>query len=124
MKAFVLMMCLTTAAAAHAGDWVVLASDTTSRTLVDTSSIKRDASDQVSFRIKQVFSTTKDMMGLRYDAAQSDYRISCQSSLVLFRQQFLMDGDEIVWTYPASDKSQKTSLELPEAVTSAICRTQ
>lgn len=124
MKVLVLVVGLIAAAGAHAADWVMVASDAASRTWVDQSSIKRETADQVKVRIKQVFGTPKDMMGLRYDATQSDYRIACQSSQVLFRQQFLMEGDDIVWTYPESNKAQQASLELPEAVTSAVCHSR
>jgi hypothetical protein len=107
---------------AHAEDWVLLSSDDTSRTLLDAASVQRKSSDEVRFQIQRVHSAQKDMMGLQYNITRSRYLLNCQSGLVLFRQQFLLQDDEVVWTFPESDKAQKASMELPDGVMADICR--
>jgi hypothetical protein len=122
MRKFVVAAALVLSTSAHAEDWVLLSSDDTSRTLLDAASVQRKSSDEVRFQIQRVHSAQKDMMGLQYNITRSRYLLNCQSGLVLFRQQFLLQDDEVVWTFPESDKAQKASMELPDGVMADICR--
>jgi hypothetical protein len=122
MRKFVVAAVLVLSTSAHAEDWVLLSSDDTSRTLLDAASVQRKASNEVRFQIQRVHSAQKDMMGLQYNTTRSRYLLDCQSGLVLFRQQFLLQDDEVVWTFPESDKVQKASMELPDGVMADICR--
>ncbi len=119
---FAALLCLSLSA--KGDDWVLLSSDELSKTFLDTSSIKRTASKQIDFQIKQVFNSQRDMMGLQHNAALMKYKISCQLGLILFQQKFLLNDDEIVWTHPTSDKKQKATLELSDEVVGKICRTE
>lgn len=121
MGKFVWAGLLLLSAAAHAQEWVLLTSDETSRTLLDVASVERNASDEVRFQLKRVHTGQKDMMGLQYNATSSRYVLDCQSGLILFRQQFLLKDEEVVWTFPESGKAQKASMELPDAVIDAVC---
>lgn len=122
MGKFVWAAWLLFAAGAHAQEWVLLTSDETSRTLLDAASVERNAPDEVRFQLKRVHTGQKDMMGLQYNATSSRYVLDCQAGLLLFRQQFLLKDEEVVWTFPESGKAQKASMELPEAVIDAVCR--
>lgn len=122
MRKFVVAAALVLSTSAHAEDWVLLSSDDSSRTLLDAASVQRKSSDEVRFQIQRVHSAQKDMMGLQYNITRSRYLLDCQSGLVLFRQQFLLQDDEVVWTFPESDKAQKASMELPDGVMAHICR--
>jgi hypothetical protein len=119
---FAALLCLSLSA--KGDDWVLLSSDELSKTFLDTSSIKRTASKQIDFQIKQVFNSQRDMMGLQHNAALMKYKMSCQLGLILFQQKFLLNDDEIVWTHPASDKKQKATSELSDEVVGKICRTE
>jgi hypothetical protein len=122
MRKFVVAVALVLSTSAHAENWVLLSSDDSSRTLLDAASVQRKSSDEVRFQIQRVHSAQKDMMGLQYNITRSRYLLNCQSGLVLFRQQFLLQDDEVVWTFPESDKAQKASMELPDGVMADICR--
>lgn len=122
MGKFVLAGLLWFSAGAYAQEWVLLTSDEASRILLDVASLERNAPDEVRFQLKRVHTGQKDMMGLQYNATSSRYVLDCQSGLILFRQQFLLKDEEVVWTFPESGKAQKASLELPDAVIDAICR--
>jgi hypothetical protein len=122
MRKFVVAAALVLSTSAHAENWILLSSDDSSRTLLDAASVQRKSSDEVRFQIQRVHSAQKDMMGLQYNITRSRYLLNCQSGLVLFRQQFLLQDDEVVWTFPESDKAQKASMELPDGVMADICR--
>lgn len=122
MRKFVAAAVLLLSTSAYAEDWVLLSSDDSSRTLLDAASVQRKASTEVRFQIQRVHSAQKDMMGLQYNITRSRYLLDCQSGLVLFRQQFLLQDNEVVWTFPESDKAQKASMELPDGVMADICR--
>lgn len=121
MNRFVFALLMLASASAGAEEWVTLSSDGSSRILLDAGSVERKPQGESSFRIKRIYGAQKDMMGLGYNATLSRYVLSCRTGEVLFRQQFLLQDDEVVWTFPESGKVQKASLELPDAVVGAIC---
>ncbi len=122
MKKILALVLLFFSLSANGADWIFLSSDELASTFLDASSIKRASAKQVNFQIKQVFRSQRDMMGLQHNAAVINYRISCQLGLVLFQQKFLLNGDEIVWTFPASEKKQNVTLELSDEVLQKVCR--
>ncbi len=107
---------------ARAGDWVQLSSDDSSRLMLDAASVQRNASNEVRFQIQRIHNAQKDMMGLSYNAIRNDYLLACQSGQILRRQQFLLQDDEVVWTFPESTKVQKATPELSETVIQEVCR--
>lgn len=125
MKRFVLAGCLLASAASQAGpqgaDWVPVASGDTGRILLDAASVERNASNEVRFQVRRILSSQQDMMGLGYNATQSRYVLSCDAGQILFRQQFLLQGDEVVWTFPESSKPQRAGDELPEILLETLC---
>lgn len=106
---------------AKGDDWILLSSDELSSTFLDASSVKRTSSKQVQFQVKLIFRYPRDMMGLQHNAASTKYTVSCKSGLIFFRQKFLLNDDEIVWTFPASNKKQKAELELSDEVLGKVC---
>lgn len=106
----------------RAGDWVQLSSDDSSRLMLDAASVQRNASNEVRFQVKRIHSAQKDMMGLSYNATRNDYLLACQSGQILRRQQFLLQDDEVVWTFPESTKAQKAAPELSDTVVQEVCR--
>lgn len=122
MHRFIFAVVFWASGASHAADWVVLTSDESSRILLDLASVERKAPDEVRFRVKRIHSGQKDMMGLQYNATLGRYVLACDSGIVMFRQQFLLKDDEVVWTFPESGKAQKASQELSDAVIGAVCK--
>jgi hypothetical protein len=122
MKKFIFLVLIFFSPLAKSADWVLLSNDELSSTFLDVHSVKRTSSKQVQFQIKLIFRSQRDMMGLLHNAASTNYKISCKSGLILFRQKFLLNDDEIVWTHPASDKKQKVELELSDEVLKKVCR--
>ena len=122
MKKILTLVLLFLSLSAKGDDWVFVSSDELSKTFLDASSIKRTSSKQENFQIKHVFLSQRDMMGLQHTAALIKYRISCHRELILFQQKFLLNGDEIVWTFPASEKKQNVTLELSDEVLKKVCR--
>ena len=123
MKKILFAALLFLSLSAKGDDWVLVSSDALSRTYLDSSLIKKTSSNQVNFQIKQVFLSQRDMMGLQHNAALIKYRLSCQSGLISLQQKFFLNDDEIVWTFPASNKKQKATLELSDEVLGKICPT-
>lgn len=121
MKKLIFLGLLFFSALAKSEDWLQLSSDELSSTFLDASSVKRASPKQVQFQIKRVFRSPRDMMGLQHNAAFTKYTVSCQSGLILLRQKFLLNDDEIVWTFPASNEKQKVKLELSDAVIDKVC---
>lgn len=121
MKKIVFLVLMFFSALAKGDDWVLLSSDQLSSTFLDGLSVKRTSSQQAQFQIKLVFRYPRDMMGLQHNAASTKYTVSCKSGLILFRQKFLLNDDEIVWTFPASNEKQKAKLELPDEVLDKVC---
>lgn len=121
MNKLVFTALLLVSAWSRAEDWVLLSSDGASRILLDAASIERNASNEVRFQVRRTLGAQRDMMGLGYNATQSRYVLACESGQILFRQQFLLQGEEVVWTFPESGKPQKAGDELPEAVLSTVC---
>ncbi len=114
-------MLMFSSAFARSDDWVLLSSDELSNTFFNASSVKRSSSKQVQFQTKVIYRSQRDMMGLQHTAALTNYTASCQSGQILFRQKFLLNDDEIVWTFPASDKKQKITMELSDEVLGKVC---
>ncbi len=122
MKPIVLAALLAVAPPALSDDWVALASDALNSTYLNAASLTRDAAGVTRFRIKLVYNKRRDMMGLRYDIATKDYEMVCDSNVILSRQHALLDGDEIVWTFPPSRENVKADAELPAEVLGSVCR--
>lgn len=121
MKKIIFLAFVFLSALAKADDLILLSSDEVSSTFLDASSVKRISSQQVQFQIKQIYRSQRDMMGLQHNAASTKYTVACQSGLIHSRQKFLLNEDEIVWTFPASNKKQKAKLELSDEVLEKIC---
>lgn len=121
MKKLIFLGLLFFSALAKSEDWIPLSSDELSSTFIHVSSVQRASPKQVQFQIKQVFRSARDMMGLQHNAASTNYTISCQSGLVLLQQKFLLNDDDIVWTFPASNNKQKAKLELSDEVLDKVC---
>ncbi len=121
MNKFVVAWCLLVSAWARAADWVPVASSDDTRILLDAASVERTASNEVRFQLRRLLGGQRDMMGLGYNATQSRYVLSCDSGQILFRQQFLLQGEEVVWTFPESSKPQKAGDELPETLLETLC---
>ena len=122
MKKFIFLVLIFFSPWAKSADWVLLSNDELSSTFLDVHSVKRTSSKQVQFQIKLIFRSQRDMMRLLHPPASTNYKISCKCGLILFRQKFLLNDDEIVWTHPASDKKQKVELELSDEVLKKVCR--
>jgi hypothetical protein len=110
------------AATARGEDWVLVASDDFTRTYVDASAVSRTQGAETRFQMRIRFSKPRDMMGLRYDGATTRYVISCETNLVLSKQRFLLDGAEMVWTFPFTDAPVQADREIPGEVLSSVCR--
>ena len=121
MKKLIFLVLIIFSPLAKSADWVLLSNDELSSTFLDVHSLKRTSSKQVQFQIKMVFRSQRDMMGLLHNAASTNYKVSCQSGLIVFRQKFLLNDDEIVWTHPASNQKQKVALELSDEVLRKVC---
>ena len=102
-------------------EWILLASDSLNNTYLNADSATRNAAEETRFRIKLVYNKKRDMMGLRYDIATTDYVVACSSNRILSSQRFLLDGDQIVWTFPPANENVKADAELPVAVLSRVC---
>lgn len=121
MKKIIFFVLICLSALVKGDDRILLSSDELSSTFLDTSSVKRQSSNQVQFQAKVIFRSQRDMMGLKHNAASTTYTVSCKSGLILSRQKFLLNDGEIVWTFPASDKKQKIELELSDEALEKVC---
>lgn len=121
MRKFVLLTFLLVSCVAQADDWALVSSDDASRTFLGPVAVTSKATDEVRFKIRQVHNTQKDMMGLFFNTTEKVYVLACRSRQMLFRQQFLLVDDEIVWSFPESKKVQKASLELSDEVLVKVC---
>ncbi len=108
-------------ATARAENWVLLAKDEAAKTFVDAPAAQDGGHADIRFRIKEVYSARKDMMGLEYTASMRTYVLSCKSKMISFRQQFLLMDEQIVWTYPAVTDVRKAGQELPADVLARLC---
>ncbi len=121
LKNILLVMLLCWSGAARSADWVLVSSDETARTYLDASSVSRGASGETRFSLKLAYNNRRDMMSLEYNGALKNVVIACSSGMVLYRQQFLLNDDEVVWTFPESSKPDKADKELPEAIIRKVC---
>jgi hypothetical protein len=110
------------AATAHGEDWILVASDDFTRTYLDASAVSRTQGTETRFQMRIRYSKPRDMMGLRYDGATTRYVISCESNLVLSSQRLLLDGAEMVWTFPVTDTPVQADREIPGEVLGSVCR--
>lgn len=117
--AFVLLLCLS--AAARGEDWVLISADDTARIFLDASSLSRATPGETRFTLKLAYKSRRDMMSLEYNAALKKLVVACETGLVLYQQQFLLNDDEVVWTFPESTKTEKAERQLPQAVISRVC---
>ncbi len=122
MKKIVLTVLLGLSSAAQGQEWSLLAEDGSTRTFLATPSAGVNERGEIQLQIKTVFINRMDMMGLQYDASLKKYLVSCNAGTVLSRQQFLLNGDEVVWTFPESRKEQKASMEIAPDVLGKICQ--
>ena len=116
---FAVLLCLSVAARGE--DWILISADDTARIFVDASSIIRGPSGETRFTLKFAYQDRRDMMSLEYNAALKKLVVACEQGLVLHQQQFLLNDDEVVWTFPESAKPEKAGKELPEAVIRKVC---
>lgn len=104
-----------------ADDWILLASDELNRTYLDADSVSSGDRGEQRFRIKLAYNKRRDMMGLAYDTAIKDYVAICRDDLIISRLHRLLDGPEVVWTFPLSADRVKASAELPREVLTRVC---
>lgn len=121
MKHVMLVLLLCLSGMARSEDWALIATDDTARTFLDASSVSRATSGETRFSIKLVYHNRRDMMSLEYNGALKHFVLACGSGLMLYRQQFLMNDAEVVWTFPESSKHEKANRELPEAIIRKVC---
>lgn len=121
MRSLVVIALFILSTAASADDWTLLSTAEPTRTYITTPVATGDSANAFRFQLKTVFINRMDMMGLQYDASLKTFVVSCEARTVLFRQQFLLDGDEVVWTFPESRKEQPAHLELAPEVLPKIC---
>jgi hypothetical protein len=60
-------------------------------------------------------------MGLAYNISADEYLFSCESNLILAKQQFLFNDEELVWTFPKIIKSEKISTKIHDESFKAAC---
>ncbi len=123
MKKIFLLVLLCLSAAAQGEEWMPLSADEGAQTLLAISPARADRPGELQVQIKTAFINRMDMMGLQYDASLKKYVVSCASGTILSRQQFLLSGEEVVWTFPESRKEQKASPEIAPEVMNKICQT-
>jgi hypothetical protein len=102
-------------------DWILLASDELNRTYLDADSLSRGTGDELRFRIRLAYNKRRDMMGLAYDTAIKDYVAICGDDLIVSKLHRLLNGPEVVWTFPVSSDRVRASAELPREVLLRVC---
>lgn len=101
--------------------WILLAADELNRTYLDADSLSRGSGGELRFRIRLAYNKRRDMMGLAYDTAIKDYVAICGDNLIVSRLHRLLDGPEVVWTFPLSSDRVRASAELPREVLLRVC---
>ncbi len=116
---FTLLLCLSVAARGE--DWVLISADDTTRIFLDASSVNRATPGEPRITLKLAYSNRRDMMSLEYNGALKKLVIACEKGLVLYQQQFLLNDDDVVWTFPETTKPEPVGKALPDAVVRKVC---
>ena len=103
-------------------DWILLATDEIKRTYLNASAPSRNPGGEARFQVRLAFFKARDMMGLAYDGSTTQYSVSCESRVILSMQRFLLDGAEVVWTFPATSDLVQVDWEIPGDVLGRVCR--
>ena len=121
MRKFIFAVLLLISAAARGNETVLLSTDELSRTFLILPLDDKTEGNKIRFQIKVVFNTPRDMMGLSFNATTKTYVISCKQDRILLKQEFLLDNDITVWTFPASKNKGKLSSEFSRDILAKIC---
>jgi hypothetical protein len=120
-KRLVLILFTLISTNAKPNDWFTIDADDGTVILAKILPADSNVSVNTRLKFKIIHKNSRDMMGLTYNGTIYEYLVSCKSTEIYQRQQFLLNDEQIVWTFPESKKTSKQSLEIPEYIIREAC---
>ena len=120
MNKFLFLVLLLISLAARSEDWIVISTDNTSKLFLSNEK-SITVKGKKLIKIKSTFNDYRDLMGLKYNSTISIYVTSCELDLVDSKQQFAFNDNELVWTFPETNKREKASLAIPKEALDYVC---
>jgi hypothetical protein len=117
---FLFLVLLLISLAARSEDWIVISTDNTSKLFLSNEK-SITVKGKKLIKIKSTFNDYRDLMGLKYNSTISIYVTSCELDLVDSKQQFAFNDNELVWTFPETNKREKASLAIPKEALDYVC---
>lgn len=121
MRKIIFIAFILISATVRGNESVLLSSDELSRTFLILPFGDKTESNKIQFQIKVVFNNPRDMMGLSFNTTAKTYIVSCKQDRILFKQEFLLDNNETVWTFPVSENKGKPTSEFSRDILTKIC---
>lgn len=114
--------CLLVPITALSTDWIILSRDDQEQVFISTTALDKIGSRDLRLQIKYIYATQRDLMGLAYNISTDEFLFSCETNLVLAKQKFLFNDEELVWTFPKTINKEKISAKIPDKLLREACQ--